>query len=798
MKYPSGHRLGPYEILSLVGAGGMGEVYRARDVRLDRVVAIKVLSRAFCRDAERVAQFDQEAKLLASLNHPNVGAIYGLEEAEGEPHLVLEFVQGETLATRLTRGALPPAEAVEVCAQIAAAVEAAHARGVVHRDLKPANVMLTDSGVVKVLDFGLAMCGRRFGGTAGEGIDGPAMAAAETAATQATEILPSTPGLVSGTAAYMSPEQARGRPLDHLTDIWSLGCVLFECLSGRRAFAGETLADIFAGVLTREPDWKIIPTATPPRLLTLAQRCLRKEAADRVPDASEFRRELAAIALEFSAPRRAATTAPLPSLAVLYFENLSSDPESDYFCAGMTEDILTDLSKIKELRVASRTAVARYRGSAVDLSKAAAELGVGAILEGSVRRAGDRVRITAQLVNVADGFHLWAERYDRVLQDVFAVQEEIASAIAGALRIALDPTDARALLRDRPGDVRAYDLYLQGRALYNRRTPAAFRQALELFTQATAIEPGYALAWAGVADCFGQLIQNGMTEDVAGTARQGLEAARRAIALDPKLVEGHKAEALVLLMAGDRSASQAALLRAIEADPRHAPTLINLCVDALLSADLAGAERWIRKALDVDPRDPFAVGTLAGICQLTRRDDEAVGWTHQLRRLSSDPFFVTDACVTRLLVYLEQGNLVNAAQAIREGLDDGADPAMLQPFESQIAARSGKLDEARRWLTGIRSPLDDPGWPEACAVVAVQCGNLDFAAQLMMRPSVRAWSKILIRLNSGLHPLLEREEFGPPCCELTLVWPLEAPPVDEQRRRLFATVRVETGRPETD
>ena len=408
---------------------------------------------------------------------------------------MLELIEGESLAQRLARGPLPVRETLDVAAQIAAAMEAAHERGIVHRDLKPGNVMLTPARVVKVLDFGLAKGGEALPN------DGLTMGNPATAA-----------GLVLGTTSYMSPEQARGLPVDRRTDVWAFGCVLFECLTGQLAFGGATSSDVLGRVLEREPEWNALPATTPARLREVVRRCLTKDVEERPRDIGDLRRELAALALELSSPStgRPPQAAAAPSLAVLYFENLANDAESDYFCAGITEDILTDLSKIKGLRVASRNAVVRYRGAPVDLPKVAAELGVGAVLEGSVRRSGDRVRISAQLINAADGFHLWAERYDRTMNDVFAVQEAIASSIAEALRVALSPAEAATLVKGRPRDVKAYDLYLKGREHYGayndaslngpRPVPAGDRARLRLRARLRASSTRTASSSSGASE----------------------------------------------------------------------------------------------------------------------------------------------------------------------------------------------------------------------------------------------------------------------------------------------------------
>src|SRR4051812_21573322 len=312
MSLDPGTRLGPYEIVAPLGAGGMGEVWRARDARLGRDVAIKGLPEAFAQHPERLARFEREARLLASLSHPNIAAIYGLEEVEGTPYLVLELVEGESLAQRLARGALPVREALELAGQVAAAIEAAHERGIVHRDLKPGNVMLTAARVAKVLDFGLAKGGAVEAGAASGLSAPPTMGVSGTAV-----------GLVLGTASYMSPEQARGLAVDRRTDVWAFGCVLFESLAGAQAFAGPTTSDVIGRILEREPEWNALPPGAPQRVRDLLRRCLTKDADARPRDIGDLRRELAAIVAELSSPSGVhAVGGATPSLAVLYFENL--------------------------------------------------------------------------------------------------------------------------------------------------------------------------------------------------------------------------------------------------------------------------------------------------------------------------------------------------------------------------------------------------------------------------------------------------------------------------------------------
>jgi serine/threonine protein kinase len=785
MPLVTGTRLGNYEIVSLLGAGGMGEVYRARDVRLDRHVAIKALPEAFARDPERLARFEREARLLASVHHAHIASIFGIEDAGGTSYLAIELVEGETLAARIARGPLPAQAAIEVCAQIAAGLAAAHDQGVVHRDLKPGNVMLNAAGAVKVLDFGLAK-----GGVPNDAR--PELTASPTAALSGTEA-----GVILGTAPYMSPEQARGQSVDRRTDVWALGCVLYECLTGRRAFAGATNSDMIAHILERDPDWDALPVAVPARLRDLLRRCLTKLAGERPRDVADLRGELLAIANDLSAPRSARAIDPTPSVAVLYFENLSADSESDYFCAGITEDVLTDLSKLNGFRVASRNAVARFRGTAVDIPRAAGELGVGHVLEGSVRRAGDRVRITAQLLK-ADGFHVWAERYDRRLDDVFAVQEEIAAAIAGALRGALSPAEVQELRRERPADVKAYDLYLKGREKYRLYTSESMREALRLFERAIEVDPDYALAWAGVGDANGLLAQWSAAPDSATEIERALAAARRALALDPRLAEAHKAEALALTMSGDNEGAMTSLRRALDANPKFMPAIINMALRLFSKGHLAGAERLFRRGVQLDPMDAHANVWLSTILQLTGRWSEWEARILALQKVADHRFFKSGVHSTRALGAVLREREDELPEIVEQAQGAGLDPANLGLIEAYFAARSGRLERARQLLhafAGFKETYLGPASLGARAALLLE-DPARAAGFFTGIPSLKHIAPVLLRLQSGLHPLLDHPAFAPRKSHLTLVWPLEAPGIDPARRTVFREVRIETGVPD--
>ena len=642
MALTRGTRLGPYEILGPLGAGGMGEVHHARDTRLDRSVAIKTLPHAQASDPESLARLMREAKSLAALNHPNIAAIYGIEESSGTQHLVLEFVEGETLAERIARGPMAIAEALEAGAQIAAAVEAAHDSGIVHRDLKPRNVMLTAaSGSVKVLEFGLAK--NRF--------EEIAAADSSISPTRSVALGTTSAGTILGTAAYMSPEQARGKAVDRRTDVWSFGCVLYEMLAGRQAFEGDTVPDLIARILEREPSWDALPSATPPRVRELLRRCLRKEADARPRDIRDVRLQL----LASSPSGGGAESGRAPAIAVLPFANLSG-AEDEYFADGIAEEIMASLSRIEGLRVAARTSSFAFKGKQEDLRRIGEQLGVTTVLEGSLRRAGNRLRITAQLVNAQDGYRLWSERYDRELTDVFAVQDEIAGAIAARLEVTLsgakgpDRADAAAVSHG-TSSLEAYELFLKGRALQYRRG-RAIREAIDFFEKAIAIDPAYAEALAWYADSWRLLATYGLErpQDVIPKAR---EAALRALDLNPRLAEAWSTLADIQAQYDwDFETAAASWGRALEIDPHHMRARVERAIWSYgcgqMSAEMAAAEA--AQAATDDPLNAWPAGSHALILGMSGQFEASAAEAR--RAVEVDPgSFIAQWCYMRGLTW---------------------------------------------------------------------------------------------------------------------------------------------------
>lgn len=551
-----GTRLGSYEIISLLGAGGMGEVYRARDLKLGRDVALKVLPPETAADADRLKRFEREARTVATLNHPHIVTIYSVEEANGTHFLTMELVEGVALGHLIPRGGMPLDRFFELAIPLAEALAAAHEKGIVHRDLKPANVMVDKRGSIKILDFGLAKITR----SDEAGINSGLKTDSQTLA-----------GTVMGTLPYMSPEQVQGRPVDHRSDLFSLGAVLYEMTAGQPPFAAETSAELASSILRDAPrPITELRADVPLGLHKILERCLAKPMHERYASARDLRDALDGLRLELASGPHLASAggAAQASIAVLPFTNMSADSESEFFADGITEEIINALAQIEKLHVAARSSAFSFKGKHIDLHIIGERLNVRTVLTGSVRRAGNRLRITAQLQKVADGYQLWSERYDREMKDVFDIQDEIARSIADRLKVSLEGDRLEPLVKAGTKNLEAYQLYLQGRSLLFQRG-SAIPRALECFKRAVTIDDQYALAWAGLADSYIVLGYYGLAHPEASLPK-GTEAARRAVALDPSLAEAHNALAMSsLLDIWDKEAAEREFLSALELNPRY-------------------------------------------------------------------------------------------------------------------------------------------------------------------------------------------------------------------------------------
>ncbi len=577
-----GERLGHYLILEQIGAGGGGEVYRARDEHLAREVAIKVLPEGTLADEEARLNFRREALTLSKLNHPTIATVHDFDRHEATDFLVTEYVPGSSLNDQLAKGPLSEDEILRIAVQLAEGMAAAHGQGIVHRDLKPGNLRIMPDGRLKILDFGLARPLPRLG---------PASATESSM----------TPPSASGTLLYMSPEQLRGEPADIRGDLYSIGVVLYEMATGCRPFESPLVTNLVDAVLHKDPQppTRLRPELSP-QLEQIILKCLEKEPAHRYQSALELLTDL----------RRAGRAAAQEkSVAVLYFENLSGQKEDEYFRDGITEDITTELSKIKELRVFSRSAVLGFRDRPVTPAQVGQQLKVRYLLEGSLRRGADRLRITAKLVETRSGHCLWAEKYDRSLEDVFAIQDEIATNIAHELQVVLTETEKQAIAKIPTADVRAYDFYLRGRQFFHQFRRKGFDFAREMFAKAIEIDPGYARAYAGIADCSAFLYF--YWDSSRHNLEQADQASRRALELDPDLAEAHASCGLTASMKKDYQEAEREFRTAMRLGPRLFEPYYFFARNCYAQGKFEDAVVWFEQASRVSPEDYQAPMLLA-------------------------------------------------------------------------------------------------------------------------------------------------------------------------------------------
>ena len=687
-----------YAIVRELGRGAAATVYLAEDLKHGRQVAIKVLSPDIT-SGSAPERFLQEIRIAASLVHPQILPLHDSGEAGGFLYYVMPFVEGETLRARLEReGALPLDEAVRITQLVAGALDYAHRRGVVHRDIKPENILLSDGQPV-VSDFGVAR-------------------AIHAAGDHITER-----GLAVGTPAYMSPEQVTAdRAIDGRSDLYGLACVLHEMLAGVPPFTGEDARAVMVQhAVAPPPPLRTVRSNVSPAVEGSVARALAKDPDERFTRVADFARAL--VASGTGAPLAVRPGREARRIAVLPFENGSADPDGEYFSDGITDELINGLTKVRGLQVTSRTSVFALKGARQDVRVIGAQLGVSAVVEGTVRMIGTRVRVTARLTSVADGAHLWSERYDRDLRDIFAIQDEITRTIVTTLRARLrtelgDPGTCPA-----PRNVRAYTLYLRGRFAWNKRTPEGMGEAIRYFEEAIAEDPAFALAYTGLSDAYAIQVDYRGVPVAAGMERAKAEAAR-ALALDGSLAEAHASLGWVrFIYDWDWGGAERAFRRAIELDPDYATAhqwYAWVCM-AMGREDEAMAEGVA--AAELDPTSVSVRRSLGWLCHFAGRYDDAVA--HLLRALAMDP----DAEETHrilALTYAQQGAYEQAVAQIQEALDLALESTYAKATLGFVRARQGRRDEAERLLQELRAlAAERYVSPVALATVAAGLGDAD-------------------------------------------------------------------------
>jgi eukaryotic-like serine/threonine-protein kinase len=665
-----GMLLGHYRIVEKIGAGGMGEVYLAEDTKLDRNVALKFLSLHLCQDEAYRQRFEREAQAAAKLDHPNIVTVYEVGEFQGRPFFAMQHIEGRSLREYASHQELSIPQVLEIGIQIAEGLQAAHEKGVTHRDIKPANVLIDAHGRARILDFGLA-------------------------SVVGTDHLTKT-GSTLGTIGYMSPEQVRSEQVDHRTDIFSFGAVLYELITGRQPFRGDNDAATSRNILDIEPEpLARYKSGVSTELQRIIGKAMAKEKALRYQHVDDLLADLKGLRQQPALQVRTEQ----PSIAVLSFANLSSDPEQEYFCDGMAEEIINALSHMENLQVVARTSALSFKGQAIDVREIGRRLGVKTVLEGSVRRSGNRLRITTQLVDVASGYHLWSEKFDRNLEDVFVIQDEISLAVVENLRVRLQRGDETRLAKRHTDDPVAYSLYLKGRYFWNKRSEEGIKKAVSLFQQAIQADSGYAPAYAGLADCYIILGYYDILppKEAFTTAKA---AAEKAIGIGSSLAEAHTSLASVRLYYDwDWQGAEREFKKAIELNPGYSTAYQWYAEYLAFMGRFDESIAMGKRSMELDPLSPIIASNLAGFYWIAGQYDKAIEEYRKTLEMDSN------LAVARIYLSLTYAAIERYDEAIAEcqkGIDlSGGDDSPHQGILGAIYGLAGRTDKGQQLLDRV-------------------------------------------------------------------------------------------------
>ncbi len=711
-------QLAHYRLLSRLGAGGMGEIHLAEDTRLGRKVALKILPAEFVASADRVRRFEQEARAVSALNHPNILVIYEIGKERGVHFIATEFIEGQTLRQKLEAGKLKISETLDIGAQIAEALQAAHATGIIHRDIKPENIMLRPDGYVKVLDFGLAKLSETR--SAEHGAQNEEETLSDIHGSSFRDHPFTNPGTVMGTAHYMSPEQARGLKVDARSDIFSLGIVLYEMLAGQKPFTGQTMSDVLAAILRAEP----LPlSAIPPELDRCIAKTLCKDCGARYQTISKLLADLKRLRqrLDFedqatvilgsdlnltattrvsSAARKPRVRKTIDSLAVLPLINASRNPNLEYLSDGITESLINTLSQLPKLRVVPRSTVFRYKGKTVDPQEAGLELGVRAVFTGRIVQVRDALVLKVELIDVAHQSQLWGEQYRHQNKDLFALEAEISADLSEKLRLRLSGEEKKKLVKRYSENTEAYHLYLKGRYFTNKRTPDWIKKGIEHLQQAIDLDPNYALAYAGLADAYSFLASSTGGHPPRETYPKAEAAALQALELDDTLGEAHSTLGFCrLLFDWNFAGAEREYKRAIELSPNYANAHDGYSFYLKATGQHEAAIQSCQRAQELDPLSMFATLSLGWAYYFARDYNRALIQARKVLDMDANfGFAYWHAGKT----YLQKGMFTEAVASLRQALNlIGGTPPFIS-FLGHAYARAGKHREARQMLTQLQ------------------------------------------------------------------------------------------------